>query len=109
MAISHPSSGEPVTVRPYGASLSGERTTALFKSDELEVIRLVLPAGKAFPAHTVAGEITLQCLEGQLEVTINGAAQRLNAHELMFLAGGVVHGVQAVSDASALLTIVLHR
>lgn len=109
MAIAHLTSGEPLSVLPYGTSLSNERTVALFKSEELELIRLVLPAGKAFPSHKVAGEITIQCLEGELEITVEGVAQTLHANQLMFLAGGVTHDVLAVRDASALVTIVLHR
>lgn len=109
MAISHLTSGEPVSVAPYGHALADERTVALFKSKELEVIRLVLTAGKSFPLHKVSGEITLQCLEGTLQVTVDGLSQTLNARQLMFLAGGVPHSVVAQTDASALVTMVLHR
>lgn len=109
MAISHLNSGEPIQLMPFGKTIDGERSVALFKSEQLEVIRLVLTAGKAFPSHSVPGEITLQCLEGRLEVTANGSVQTLNANQLLFLAGGVDHSLLAVTDATALLTIVLPR
>ena len=109
MAISHLSSGEPISLMPFGKTVNGERSVALFKSEELEVIRLVLTAGKSFPSHSVPGEITLQCLEGSIEVTTDGDVQTLSANQLMFLAGGVDHGLLALTDASALLTIVLRR
>jgi len=86
-----------------------EKTVALFKSAELEVMRLVLAAGKAAPPHKVAGEITIQCIEGRLDVTIAGASHVLEAGQLLFLAGGVVHGVTALQDSSALVTIALPR
>ncbi len=108
MAISHARSGESINVQPFGPRLSQERTAALFKSEELEVIRLVLPAGKSMPPHRVAGALTLQCLEGQLSVTTEGASQLLDAGHMLFLPGHALHGVTAVRDASALLTIVLH-
>ena len=60
MAIPHASSGEPIDVQPLGARLSGEKSIALFKSAQLEVVRMVLLAGKAMPVHQVPGEITLQ-------------------------------------------------
>lgn len=107
MAIPHASSGEPITVQPLGARLSGEKSIALFKSAQLEVVRMVLLAGKAMPVHQVPGEITLQCIEGALNVTVNGGSQVLRAGQLMFLSGSVPHGVVALEDASALLTIVL--
>ena len=47
------------------ARLPGE-DLALFKTEELEVIRLVLAAGKSLPPHKVPGEITIQCLEGRI-------------------------------------------
>ena len=109
MAISHMNSGEPIRLMPFGKTIEGERSVALFKSEQLEVIRLVLTAGKSLPAHSVPGEITLQCLEGSLEVTAEGQVQTLLANHLMFLAGGVDHTLLAVSDATVLLTIVLPR
>ena len=109
MAISHLTSGEPIRLMPFGKTVNGERSVALFKSQELEVIRLVLTAGKSFPSHSVPGEITIQCLEGSMEVTSNGEVKTLSANQLMFLAGGVDHGLLALTDASALLTIVLPR
>ena len=107
MAISHARPGEPIDVQPFGSRLPGEKTAALFKTEELEVIRLVLLAGKSLPPHRVQGEITIHCIEGQLSVTAEGESQSLNAGEMLFLAANVLHGVEAKQDASALVTIVL--
>lgn len=106
MALTHAASGEPRDVRPLGDALAAAKTSALFKAAHLEVIRLVLPAGRALPVHRVAGDITLQCLEGELVVEAHGEV-RLKAGELLFIAGGQDHKVTAVQDASALLTIAL--
>ncbi|OGB34663.1 MAG: cupin 2 conserved barrel domain protein [Burkholderiales bacterium RIFCSPLOWO2_12_FULL_61_40] len=109
MAIAHTLSGQPTDVSPLGTALAAARTVALFKTDELEVIRLVLHAGKSMPPHQVAGAITLQCIEGQIDVTCEDGSHRLGAGQLLYLPGGVQHGVVAVEDASALLTIVLRK
>jgi quercetin dioxygenase-like cupin family protein len=107
MSIPHALSGQPVAVAPFGHALAEQRTVALFKSDQLEVIRLVLTAGKSMPTHKVAGEITIQCVEGTLDVGINGDSTRMQAGQLMFLLGEVPHSVTAHTHASALVTIVL--
>jgi quercetin dioxygenase-like cupin family protein len=109
MAIPHIQSAQAVDVTPFGSRLPAEKTVALFKSEELEVIRLVLPAGKAFPAHSVAGEITIQCIEGRLDVTVDGESHLLAAGQLLFLSAKLPHSVVALEDASALVTIVLHK
>ena len=46
MSLAHALSGQPVAVAPFGPGLAGQRTVALFKSAQLEVIRLVLAAGE---------------------------------------------------------------
>ncbi len=107
MALAHAGSGEPWDVKPLGDALSETRTSALFKAENLEVIRLVLPAGHVLPPHRVPGEITLQCLEGELVVETQGQVRRLKANQLLFLAGGELHKVVAAQASSALLTIAL--
>lgn len=107
MAIPHASSGQVIDVRPLGGLLPGIRTHAIFKSQDLEVIRLVLKAGESFPAHKVPGEITVHCVEGSMNVGCNGSVTRLNAGEMLYLEGNIEHAVDAVEDASALVTIVL--
>ena len=107
MAIPHASPGQALDVRPLGGRLSTDKTSALFKSVDLEVMRLVLLAGKSLPQHKVPGEITIHCLEGSLDVELDDATVRLEARELLFLTGNATHGVKAVTDASALVTIAL--
>jgi quercetin dioxygenase-like cupin family protein len=109
MSIPHAQSGQAIQVAPFGPELGQQRTVALFKSAQLEVMRLVLLAGKAMPAHKLSGEITIQCIEGKLDVNVEGTSTLLQAGELMFLVGEVPHSVTALVDASALVTIVLHR
>ncbi len=53
--------------------------------------------------------MTIQCLEGSLEITTEGAAQTLTANQLMYLSGGAMHSLLALEDASALVTIVLGK
>ena len=45
MAIHHALSGELINVRPLGAAVATTRTAALYKTQHLEVFRMVLLAG----------------------------------------------------------------
>ncbi len=109
MAIPHARPGQIIELFPSEDTLPTEHSFALFKSEELELIRLVLPAGKAFRSHSVAGEVTVQCLTGVIDFDIEGRSQILRAGQLLHVAAGVAHGLSGVADASALLTIVLHK
>jgi quercetin dioxygenase-like cupin family protein len=104
MAISHAKPGEVIDVRPLGAGLAQAKTTTLVKTAKLEVIRLVIPAGKQLPTHTVQEEITVQCLEGRVSFMADGVAHDLEAGRMLYLAAGTPHSLLGVADASLLLT-----
>jgi quercetin dioxygenase-like cupin family protein len=107
MAIAHASPGDVIDVRPLGPKLAGARSHALFKSSDLEVIRLVLPAGEGLPPHAVAGEITLQCIEGRISFSCDAGERELGPGELIHSAAEEIHELRATEDSSLLLTIAL--
>lgn len=109
MAIPHAQPGQAVDVSPLGPGLRSAQTLAIFKTAQLEVMRLVLPAGKSLPLHKVAGDITVQCIEGKIDVTYDATSHVLGAGQLLYVSARVSHGVVALEDASALVTIVLAR
>lgn len=109
MALPHATSGQVIDVRPLRDRMTEAVSHALFKAEQLELIRLVLPRGKGMPEHAVQGAVTIQCLEGSIDVHAHQTTQRLQAGELVYLAGGEPHAVQAVEDASVLLTILLQH
>ena len=109
MAIAHVASGQIVDVLPLAERLSQARTVALFKTEGLEVMRVVMPAHKTMPSHRVRGEITIHCLEGEIDFSMDGQSQRLKAGELVWLEGNVDHALTAVRDSSLLVTIVLRK
>lgn len=100
MALHHALSGELVDVRAFKKNLKNAITRTLYKSNRLEVFRMVLLANKTVPEHQVAGEITVQCIEGSIEFTAAGAKQLMRAGDLICLAGGTVHALKALEDAS---------
>lgn len=109
MAIPHANPGDLIDIRPLGEALKDARTTTLIKTDSLEVIRLILPAGKEIARHAVPGEITVQGLEGRISFRVRGSEFELSAGKLIYLHGDDEHSLQALEDASVLLTILLKR
>lgn len=105
MSQYHPSPGEIVDIRPLGDKLLDGASIALFRTDDVEVMRLVLPKGKSIPEHVVPGEITLQCLEGVVEIQAFDKAQHLQAGELIYLHGNTPYAIVALDNASVLMTM----
>lgn len=107
MAIPHLASGQVTSVLPLAASLADAKTTALFKGPNLEVMRMVLPAGKKIAPHHVSGPITIHCLEGEVDVGVENERRILRTGDLLYLAGNVEHDLVALTNASLLVSVVL--
>lgn len=107
MVIPHAKPGEVVDVRPLGAALASSQTATLLRAGQVEVRRLVVPAGKEIPEHKAKGEIVVHCLEGKVTYTAFGKAHDLEAGKLLYLPTGEPHSVRGVEDASLLLTVLL--
>ncbi len=105
MAIHHASPGEVIDVRPLEDRLAQAITSTLIKSGPLEVMRLVLPAGKEMPPHKVASPLTVQCLEGRVEFQADGRWQTLEPGRMLYLDADQMHAVKAVEHSSLLLTL----
>lgn len=109
MSIPHAASGDLVDVRPLAERLRESVSVAIVRDDRIEVMRLVLPADKRLPEHLAHGPITIQCIEGSVELTAHDATRTLQAGDLVYLAARVPHAVRAVTDASLLVTMVLRH
>lgn len=107
MAIPHARSGEVVPLIPDTGTPEHSQTRTLIKTDSLEAIRMVLPAGKEIQKHKARGDITIQCLEGNVEFLIEGDISKLVPGTLLFLNAGVPHAVRALEDSVLLLSLCL--
>ena len=104
MALTHAKPGEVVHLGSAAKSPSGERTSALVKTDRFETVRLVVPAGATIPTHKVGGFLTLYCVEGR--ATIESETElEMRSGDWMFLDRGEPHAVHGVEDSVLLLTI----
>ena len=70
MALHHASPGEVIDLDLPAQTADTPGTRAIVKTDRFEAIRLVLEQGDAIPAHQVASQITLHCLEGTANVKL---------------------------------------
>ncbi len=107
MALPHAQPLDIIDVRPLGPGLRNAVTTSLIKTPTLQLMHLVLQAGLGLPEHSVAGAISVQCLEGEAVVTTPSRICHLGAGRLVVLEGGEPHAVRAVTDASLLVTVLL--
>jgi quercetin dioxygenase-like cupin family protein len=105
MAISHANSGEVFDVMPLGNAIEQAKTKTMFKSEHIDVIRMVLPAGKKIAQHTAKGPITVQCLEGLVAFTVSGRTVDLRQGQMLGLTEYEPHALHALQDSLLLLTL----
>ena len=107
MSLKHAAPGEVVGLSPLGELLANTKTYTVAKTPSLEVIRIVLPAGKMLAEHNAPGEMTVQCLEGEVRFYIDSQERTLGADDWLYLDAGVPHALTAVRDSSLLVTLLL--
>jgi quercetin dioxygenase-like cupin family protein len=105
MALTHSQSGTVINVRPLGTDLHDTTTHTILKAAQLELIRIVLLAGKEMREHKFPGEITVQCIEGLIELRAIEKVLELIPGNLVHLQGNELHALKAIKDSSILLTI----
>jgi quercetin dioxygenase-like cupin family protein len=105
MAIPHAASNQVVSVGPLGPDLATTKSWTDIKTEQMQLIRLVVLAGKEIPAHDAPGEITIQCVEGRVEFTASGKTQELGPGQLIYLSARETHALRGIEDASLLVTI----
>jgi quercetin dioxygenase-like cupin family protein len=89
---------------PLGGAIDACTSKTLLKSAGLELIRLVIPAGKEIPPHRAPGEITVQCLEGHVAFEHAGHAMELHAGDLLYLCPQETHALKGITDSTVLVT-----
>ena len=109
MSLPHAASGDLISIAPLAQLFDDAVSTAFLKTSHLELMRLVLPAGKSMPEHWVEGEVTLQCLEGAFDLDAHGKRQTVRTGELVYLGPRVPHALFAMENTSVLMTVLLKQ
>ena len=107
MALIHAQPLDVISLKPLAEKIHQVKTHSLLKTGHLQLMRLVMAAGQTMPQHDVAGEITIQCLEGSVLITTPGRSSALDAGEMMALSAREPHGLEALADSSLLVTVLL--
>jgi quercetin dioxygenase-like cupin family protein len=109
MSLPHATSGDLIDIAPLGDKFDGATSHAFLKTTHIELMRLVLSAGKSMPDHQVDGEVTLQCLEGAFDLEAHGRRQKVRAGEMVYLGPRVPHALHARENTSVLMTVLLNQ
>jgi quercetin dioxygenase-like cupin family protein len=109
MAMPLAASNQVVSVEPLGPDLLVTKTSTLIKTERMQVIRLVVLAGREIPAHHAPAEITVQCIEGRVAFTASGTTQELGPGHLVYLTASETHALRGIEDSSLLVTILSGR
>lgn len=109
MATAHAASGELIDIRPFGSALPQIASETLVRAEHLEVFRLVLLAGRFLPGHDHRRPVTIQCVEGWIDLVTADKTLPMPAGSLVYLAGGTPHELRAVEDSLLLITLLVQR
>jgi len=95
--------GQPTDLNSYDKLNS----TVLVKTEQFHVLRVVVEAGNALPAHKVDGPITVQCLSGRCRFLVEREPKEMQAGCWLYLNGGTKHAIEAVDTSVLLVTRLL--
>lgn len=107
MALTHAQYGQLIDLKPLADGATDSPSTSLIKTEQLQLMHMVLHAGQTLPEHKVAGELSLQCLAGRVRLRTPGHELPLAAGQLIVLRGGEPHALVAELDSCLLLTLLL--
>lgn len=99
--------GEVVT-ELHGASARGQSrgSVTLVKQSGMTIVLTHLHAGSALEEHAARGAASVQVLDGRISVKIKDETFELLSGRLIAFDSGVGHSVEALEDATLLLTLV---
>jgi quercetin dioxygenase-like cupin family protein len=83
----------------------GRIAKTLAKDGPLRVILVVLDAGGTLEEHQTAGPVTIQPLEGDVRLSLEGTMEPVAVGQLITLGAGVPHGVESRDGGAFLLTV----
>jgi len=98
--------GEMRKLREELPSASARIARTLVKDGPLTMTLVVVRSGGRLHEHRAAGPVTIQVLEGKIELDVAGECCPLSAGMLLALDAGVPHAVNSARGGAFLLTVV---
>jgi quercetin dioxygenase-like cupin family protein len=84
---------------------TGQNAKTLIKFDDLRVVLIALDARTRIPDHRTEGRLSIQVVEGHVQVRAAGRTFDLPQGRLLALDRGLPHDVEAMEQSALLLTI----
>jgi quercetin dioxygenase-like cupin family protein len=81
------------------------RSRILHQDDRVKVVLIALGGGQELAQHTAAIPVTLQILQGDARVTLDGEENEFSAGSWTFMDANLPHSVYARTDVIMLLTM----
>ena len=91
------------------SSSSGRAAKTLAKEGRLRVMIIALNRATVLKQHHTDGPVSIQCLRGNVAITIDDASTELTSGGLLILDAKVQHEVKAIRDSSLLITMSFPR
>lgn len=107
MALPHAHLLDVIHVAPLGAALEHAVSTSLLKSEQLQLLHMVLSQHHRQPEHAVDKECTVHCLEGRVDVEMPGGTRALGPGDVVVMPAGQRHALHARTDCALLVTLLL--
>ena len=98
--------GDIVDLRSLTTIQDTHQLTVLVKTQDVEIIQLIIPRGSKIPTYEAEGEIILHCVEGRISLAVLGEPHELRAGQLLYLALNEPFSIEALEHASLLVTII---
>ncbi|MBN2293938.1 MAG: cupin [Pirellulales bacterium] len=102
----HVKPGETVDVQQLAAEPIIRMQSLLVKTDNMQIVHLIIPAGETIPTHEAQGEVILHCLEGRVSFTALKYTHELKAGQLFYFHINEPISIQGIEHASLLVTII---
>jgi quercetin dioxygenase-like cupin family protein len=84
---------------------SGRGSRTIFKSETMRILLNVMQAGSEIKPHQAPGPISVQVIEGRIRFSTEAEAVVLDKGQLLTLQEHVRHSVEALEEATFLLTV----
>ena len=96
-------------VQPLTATDEKSREITLVKTPQVEVIQLIVPAGRDVPTHQAQGDLVVHCLEGRASLFALGKTYDLTPGQLLQLSIDEPFSIRGIDHASVLVTLIIAK
>lgn len=84
---------------------TGRSSKTLAKYPDFRVVLVLMKAASEMKEHHADARISVQTLQGKIQVHLHDQSLQLNAGELICLEAGVHHDVEALEESAFLITV----